>query len=78
LNPLLIFLVGLLKHAEMRQFCETHQEATIIDVHKSFANLDKITALLIKERTLQYPHGTGIPAVQHEFEMKHANKDDRV
>ena len=62
----------------MRQFCETHQGATIIDVHKSFANLDKITALLIKERTLQYPHGTGIPAVQHEFEMKHADKDDRV
>ena len=78
LNLLIIYLVGLLKHAAMRQFCEQHQGTTIIDVHKSFANLDKISALLAKERILQYPHGTGIPAVQHEFEMKHADKDDRV
>jgi hypothetical protein len=78
LNLLIIYLVGVLKHAAMRQFCEQHQGTTIIDVHKSFANLDKISALLAKERILQYPHGTGIPAVQHEFEIKHANKDDRV
>jgi hypothetical protein len=77
-NLLLIYLVGLLKHPEMRRFCELHQGTTIIDVHKSFANLDKITALLAKERILQYPLGTGIPAVEHEFEMKHANKDNRV
>ena len=75
---MLIYLVGLLKHPEMQQFCELHHGTTVIDVHQSFANLDKITALLAKERILQYPRGTGIPAVQHEFEMKHANKDDRV
>jgi hypothetical protein len=78
LNLLLIYLVGLLKHAAMRQFCEQNHGTTIVDVNKSFANLDKITALLAKERILQYPHGTGIPAVQHEFEMNHADKDNRV
>jgi hypothetical protein len=78
LKLLLIYLAGLLKHEEMRRFCALHQGTTIVDVHKSFANLDKVTALLAKERILQYPHGTGIPAVQHEFEMKHADRDNRV
>ena len=62
----------------MQQFCEQYQGKTVIDVHKSFANLDKITALLAKERILQYPHSTGIPAIHHEFEMKHADRDDQV
>ena len=51
-NLLLIFSVGLLKHPEMRRFCERYQGTTIVDVHKSFANLDKIAALLTKERIL--------------------------
>ena len=78
LNLLLIYLAGLLKHPEMQRFCELHQGTTVIDVHQSFANLDKIAALLAKERILQYPHGTGIPAVQHEFDTKHVNQDNRV
>ena len=71
-------LGGLLKHPELQAFCENYNGQTLSTIHQSFANQDKISAMITKWRISFYPDGTGIPAVLHEFEVKHKGKPDRV
>jgi hypothetical protein len=51
---------------------------TLPTIHKSFANLDKVGAMITKWRIESYPQGTAIPSVFHEFELKHKNKENPV
>lgn len=62
----------------MRSFCTKYSGQTIIDVHKSFTNLDKVSALIQKNRMLEYRHGESIPAVEHEFRLYHHGKRNQV
>jgi hypothetical protein len=71
-------LAGLLKHAEMRLFCEKYEGQTLVDVHKSFTNMDKISALIQKDRILRYTHGVSIPAVEHEYRLNHEGNPNQV
>jgi hypothetical protein len=65
-----IFTAGLLKHQAMHDLCKKYEGSTIVDIHKSFTNLDAISSLLRKERLLMYPFGEGYAAVQYEFEIR--------
>ncbi|KAF1814376.1 hypothetical protein P152DRAFT_413142 [Eremomyces bilateralis CBS 781.70] len=47
----------------MQRFCTQHQGTSLADVHQSFSNLDKISALIKKQRLLSYPFGQSIAAV---------------
>ena len=71
-------LAGLLKHANMQLFCMKYNGKTLVDVHKSFTNLDKVTALIQKNRILQYRHGESIPAVDYEYRVNHNGQPNQV
>jgi hypothetical protein len=53
----------------MQRFCFQHQGSSIIDVHQSFNNFDKITALIRKQRLLSYSLGQSIAAVENNFKI---------
>jgi hypothetical protein len=71
-------LAGLLKHPDLQAFCQKYNGQTLSTIHKSFANQDKISAMITKWRVGFYPKGTSVPAVLHEFEVKHKNSPDQV
>jgi len=60
----------------MRRLYDEYRGDTITDIHKSFANLDKVTALIRKDRLLQSPFGEGFKAVQYEFEIRQRSLGD--
>ncbi|KAF2809704.1 uncharacterized protein BDZ99DRAFT_387971, partial [Mytilinidion resinicola] len=67
---------GLLKNPALREFCLQHQGKSLIDVHKSFANMDKVSVLIYKQRLLSYPEGQDIAGVEHEFKTRHLGNPD--
>jgi hypothetical protein len=70
-------IAGLLKHQEMQRLYNKYHGETVIDIHKSFANIDKVTALIRKDRVLQFPFGEGFKAVQYEFEIRQRSLGDK-
>ncbi|KAF1811308.1 hypothetical protein P152DRAFT_68557 [Eremomyces bilateralis CBS 781.70] len=76
-NPSLT-LAGLLKHPQMRAFCTQYQGTSLPDVHRSFTNLDKVSALLQKQRLLSYPLGESVAAVEHEYSKQGGKPDQYI
>jgi hypothetical protein len=71
-------LDGLLRNPALREFCLQHQGKSLIDIHQSFANMDKISALIYKQRLLSYPEGQDIAGVEHEYHTRHLGNPDAV
>ncbi|KAJ5148332.1 hypothetical protein N7526_001684 [Penicillium atrosanguineum] len=59
-----------LRSPALREFCKQYKCKTLSQIHSSFAKIDKVSALLWKQRALNYPLGKGIAGLRHHLEAK--------
>ncbi|KAJ5195005.1 uncharacterized protein N7498_008443 [Penicillium cinerascens] len=59
-----------LRSPALREFCQQHKCKTLSQIHSSFAKIDKVAALLWKQRALSYPYGKGIAGLRHQLDVK--------
>lgn len=60
---------------ELQRFCEQFGHRTLTDIHLSFVNTDRISALIRKRRLLSYPQGQSVNGVIFERERNPEMKD---
>lgn len=53
-------LAQFLQNLQLETFCWEHSASTLAELHPSFANKDKIAAIIQKQRFLSYPSGQDI------------------
>lgn len=78
MNVLLIYLDSLLKNPALREFCQRYNKRSLVEIHQSLANYDKISALIYKQRLLNYPDGQSIAGVEFEYHRHHKDKPEAV
>ena len=71
-------LDGLLKNPALHEFCQQYNGQSLIDIHQSFANMDKVSVLIQKQRILNYPQGQDIAGIEYEYRTKHRNNPNAV
>jgi hypothetical protein len=60
------------------QFCAEYKVEHITAIHQSVAQMDRIAAIIRKQKMLHYPHGQAFNGVEFEYQLKHQNADDEV
>lgn len=68
----------LLRNPALREFCQQYNKRSLIEIHQSLANQDKITALIYKQRLLNYPDGQSITGVEFEYHRHHKDNPNAV
>jgi hypothetical protein len=63
-----LFLGGLLSSTELQQLCGRYGSDTLGGIHQSLANLDRVGAIIRKERLLHYEEGQDYAGVLFECE----------
>ncbi|OKP09326.1 hypothetical protein PENSUB_5331 [Penicillium subrubescens] len=56
-----------LRSPELRDFCKSYRGETLSQIHASFANYDRIRALILKQRILAYPEGRDLKGVYWKY-----------
>lgn len=51
------FLAQFLRNPQLEDFCRAHGASTLAEIHASFCNKDRISAIIQKQRLLSYPQG---------------------
>jgi hypothetical protein len=51
------------------EFCNKHNTSTLQEIHASFNNVDRIGALIQKQRLLSYPAGQGYNGLLFELQQ---------
>lgn len=75
----LINCVGkFLRNPLLDTFCSSYQVEHITDIHQSISQMDRIEAIIRKQKMLHYPKGQAFNGVQLEYEFKHRNADEEV
>jgi hypothetical protein len=46
-----------LRNPQLEEFCRQYGASTLAEIHKSFSNKDRISAIIQKQRLLSYPQG---------------------
>lgn len=49
-----------LRNPQLEAFCQQYSASTLAEIHSSFCNKDRISAIIQKERLLSYPNGQDI------------------
>ncbi|KAF1808089.1 hypothetical protein P152DRAFT_256707 [Eremomyces bilateralis CBS 781.70] len=70
-------LAKFMQSEALRDFCLQYNKASLAEVHQSFGNMDRISALIRKERLLLNPHGTHFQGVVFEKGIHHSIFDSR-
>ncbi|OCK85458.1 hypothetical protein K432DRAFT_33984 [Lepidopterella palustris CBS 459.81] len=70
-------LNSLLKNPALHQFCQQYNRRSLIEIHQSLANSDKISSLIRKQRILDYPDGQSITGVELEYHQRHRDNPER-
>jgi hypothetical protein len=60
----------------MKSFLAKYSKTALRDLHPSLLIEDRITALIKKQKLLQYPHGSDLAGVQQEFEFERARQPE--
>lgn len=68
-------LARFLQSPELQNFCQQYNKASLAQIHNSFANYDRIAALIKRERLLSYPEGRHFNGVLFEWKTKHQDPD---
>ncbi|EAA67000.1 hypothetical protein AN8575.2 [Aspergillus nidulans FGSC A4] len=58
-----VFCAQFLRSPQLEAFCEQYNTSTLAEIHISFCNKDRISAILQKQRLLAYPNGQDIDGV---------------
>lgn len=56
-----------LKNPALQEFCQQHNGQTLSQIHESFVNMDRFSAIIHKQRLLMYPEGRDFNGVLYEY-----------
>ncbi|KAF2478233.1 uncharacterized protein BDR25DRAFT_309026 [Lindgomyces ingoldianus] len=59
----------------LKEFCRQNNAVSLIQIHQSFANMDRITRILWRERLAMFPAGQHVQGVIVEHMTKHQNPE---
>jgi hypothetical protein len=71
---LITSIAGFLKSPALQAFCKQYNTQTLPELHHSFSNMDRFSAILRKKRLLEYPAGQSYNGVFFEKERNPAIK----
>ncbi|KAJ5491665.1 hypothetical protein N7539_003232 [Penicillium diatomitis] len=56
-----------LRSPALREFCRKYNCKTLSQIHHSFVNSDRFSAIILKQRALAYPCGRQLAGIKHEL-----------
>lgn len=59
-----------LKSPALKEFLKRHKSKSLAEIHTSFCNFDRFTAIIAKQRALAYPQGRDFNGVLFEYENR--------
>lgn len=75
---ILLIDLGLFRRSnELRMFCQKFGEQTLSGLHQSFANADKFSTIITKQRALEYPCGRHVAGIYYKLEHDSSFKVSR-
>ncbi|KAL2059279.1 hypothetical protein ABVK25_000571 [Lepraria finkii] len=64
-----------LQNPLLKAFCEKYHTQHISQIHASLSNMDRISAMIYKQKVLHYPEGQDFNGVLWEYQVRHENAD---
>jgi hypothetical protein len=62
------YLIGVfLRSSALREFCKQYSHRSLSSIHPSLGNMDRLAAVILKQRALAYPEGRDLAGVYFEL-----------
>lgn len=68
----------LLRSPQIQDLCARYNQDNLISIHPSFANMDKISALIFKEKLALYPEGQDLNGLYFEVSRQQNMKVSKI
>ncbi|OJD22190.1 hypothetical protein ACJ73_06466 [Blastomyces percursus] len=67
-----------LKSPEIKTLCQRYSQQTFTQIHKSLINMDRIAALIYKERLFHFPEGRDFAGVMYHYQQDQQEHDPYI